>query len=144
MSALSNATTNADVGRRLAAARSDAGMIQSEFAEHLGLSLRAYHNYERGEREIPAAVLTSLYEAFRVDPLWVLMGPGLVPLYADARPDSDLVHDISLALDSWLIRRRKKLSPAKRAILLKRLYEHFLPTGLVDTEYVDDLASLAA
>jgi transcriptional regulator with XRE-family HTH domain len=144
MSTLSNADINARIGLRLAAVRCKEGLIQHDFAQRLGLSTRAYHNYERGEREIPAAALTALYEAFRVDPLWVLIGPGVVPMYANARPDAALVHDISLVLDQWLARRRKRLSPAKRALLMRRLYEHFLPTGIVDANTVNDLASLAA
>jgi transcriptional regulator with XRE-family HTH domain len=47
---------------------------QFEFADTLGLSARAYANYERGEREMPAALLLRLYELFNVDPVWVLTG----------------------------------------------------------------------
>lgn len=47
---------------------------QIEFAEKLGLAPRAYANYERGEREMPAAVLLRLYELFSIDPVWLLTG----------------------------------------------------------------------
>lgn len=144
MSSLSSQNANVAIGQRLAVVRAEAGLIQQTFAERLGLSPRAYHNYERGEREIPAALLTALYEVYRIDPLWILTGPGNDPVQADARPDPALVEDVVLAVDHWLKRRRKTLPLAKRAHLIRLLYEHFLSTGELDAQYVDTLASLAA
>jgi transcriptional regulator with XRE-family HTH domain len=144
MSSLSSLNANLAIGQRLAAVRAKAGLIQQTFAERLGLSPRAYHNYERGEREIPVALLTALYEAYRIDPLWILMGPGSDPVQADARPDPVLLEDVVLAVDRWLKRRRKTLPLAKRAHLIRLLYEHFLSTGELDAQYLDTLATLAA
>ena len=57
MSRLANPEENVSIGRRLAGVREHRHLTQTEFAERLALSPRAYQNYERGEREIPAAVL---------------------------------------------------------------------------------------
>ena len=51
-------------------------LSQTEMAKRVGISLRAYQNYERGEREIPIGLIHALYEAFRVDPVWLLTGLG--------------------------------------------------------------------
>lgn len=61
---------------RLRTLRVMAYCTQREFAEQLEVSLRAYRNYEHGEREIPASLLTTLYTKYRVDPVWVLTGVG--------------------------------------------------------------------
>lgn len=74
MSKLSTEEINLQIGRRLAAVRDRARLVQTEFAERMGLSPRAYQNYERGEREVPAVVLKALYEVYGADPLWVLTG----------------------------------------------------------------------
>jgi hypothetical protein len=89
-------------------------------------------------------LLTALYEVYRIDPLWILIGPGSAPIRADARPDPALVEDVVLAVDAWLRRRRKTLPSAKKAQLIRLLYEHFLSTGEIDAKYMDTLVSLAA
>ena len=61
-------------GARLLHVRMWAYQSQAEFAATLGVSPRAYANYERGEREMPAVVLLRLYELFRIDPVWLLTG----------------------------------------------------------------------
>lgn len=54
--------------------RAQRRLSQKKFAEKLGVSLRAYQNYERGEREVPAALIRALFEAFQIDPVWLLTG----------------------------------------------------------------------
>lgn len=144
MSTLSSEGRNQDVGRRLSLLRASTGLSQNAFADRVGISPRAYQNYERGEREIPALLLASLFDAFSVDPMWVLSGPGDVPLPAAFRPDTALVEDVVLAVEQWLNRRRKTLSPEKKACLVRLLYEHFLSTGEVQKEYLDGMLMVAA
>lgn len=61
-------------GERLLMVRMWVYQSQVEFAETLGLSPRAYANYERGEREMPTALLLQLYERFKIDPVRLLTG----------------------------------------------------------------------
>lgn len=144
MSSLSNTSQNVAVGRRLAAVRSTTSMSQGEFAATLNMSPRAYFNYERGEREIPSALLVALYRGYHVDPLWVLLGPGDGPLYAGRRPDPMLVRDVVHAVEGWLIRKRKKIAPEKKAMLVQHLYERFLASGDVEDKVLETLVALAA
>lgn len=74
MSKLTTDDERKGFGQRLLLVRMWAYQPQFEFAETLGLSSRAYANYERGEPEMPTAVLLQLYERFKVDPVWVLTG----------------------------------------------------------------------
>ena len=144
MSSLSSEEANRAIGKRLAAIRATTGLVQGAFAEQLEVSPRAYQNYERGDREIPAVLLSALYDVLKIDPLWVLNGPGYEPIRADFRPDPALVEDVVLTVDRWLKRRGKTLASTKKAQLIRLLYEHFLSTGEIDAKYVDTMASLAA
>lgn len=144
MSSLSNNKFNAEIGRRLVAVRKVSDLAQNAFAERLGVSPRAFQNWERGEREIPAASLRSLYEKFAIDPLWMLKGPGEKPIDAGVRPNPSLVEEVVLAVEVWLQRRRKTLPMAKKAQLVALLYEHFLNEGAVEAKHLNSMLSIAS
>lgn len=143
MSSLSTLDGNVVIGRRLAAARERVRLSQNEFAERMGISPRAYQNYERGEREVPATVLRLLYESFGVDPLWVLIGPGTDPSGRDAAVSPDLVEQIVVAVEQRLQRIRKPLSPEKKGRVIRLLYQHFHDKPF-DPASVTDYLTLAA
>ena len=56
-------------------------MSQQQFADALGISLRAAQNYERGVRKLPSEVLIELARRFEIDPLWIMDGPEERPRY---------------------------------------------------------------
>jgi len=145
MSKLSNADDNADIGRRLMAIRTASGLTQFEFADKLGLSPRAYANYERGEREVPTALFKSLCEVFRIDPLWLLGGQDEEPMFIGSRRlDADLLECIVELVEEWLTKHRRALKPAKKARVIRLAYEHCIEHGKVDTAHVREMLSLAA
>ena len=61
---------------RVSQARARFALSQSDMAERTGISLRAYQNYERGEREIPVVLVHRLFTEFGIDPVWLLTGQG--------------------------------------------------------------------
>jgi len=63
-----------EVGARLSAVRETSGLSQTDFAQRLGISLRAYQTYERAERELPMPVAIRLYQEFQINPLWLTLG----------------------------------------------------------------------
>lgn len=66
------------LGARLLALRSERKLSQAEFANQLGISLRAYQSYERAEREVPVTVVASLAEqGVSID--WFVCGRQVVP-----------------------------------------------------------------
>ena len=144
MSILSTDPVNHRIGRRLAAVRAMEGLIQTEFADRLGITGRAYVNYELGKREIPAAVLTALLNVFGIDPKWILVGPGDEPVFDDDRPKAKLVVESEQAVKQWLARRRKRLSPEIYAKVVRLMYERAILTGEVDSEYLEKIGSIAA
>lgn len=61
---------------RVKQVRDHFALSQTAIAQRVGMSLRAYQNYERGEREVPVALIHALYSEFKVDPVWLLTGTG--------------------------------------------------------------------
>lgn len=64
------------LAERLKEARNKAGYSQKELAEKLGMNLRTYGSYERGERDISTAVLLNICKALDISSDY-LLGRGL-------------------------------------------------------------------
>ena len=64
------------IAENLAKIRKSTLLAQNDFALKLGISPRAYVNYERGERKPPYEVLVKLYEIFDVNLNWLIIGKG--------------------------------------------------------------------
>jgi DNA-binding XRE family transcriptional regulator len=62
------------VADRLAKARQVTGMTQAEFATELGLVLKTYQRFERGEKDIPRALLIGAAVTAGVSTSWLLTG----------------------------------------------------------------------
>jgi transcriptional regulator with XRE-family HTH domain len=145
MSILSTAKQDAAVGKRLLLVRESFGWTQTEMAERLGITLRAYANYERGEREMPLAVLHALYTRLDVDPVWIMAGPGSEPVMAGQRRlDGDLLERIVAVIEEGLRKSSRTLKPDKMARLIRLAYEHCAEQGEVDRSRIADMLSLAA
>ncbi|WP_288829464.1 helix-turn-helix transcriptional regulator [uncultured Paraburkholderia sp.] len=82
---MSSATDRTGYSHRLALVREHLELSQEKMAGRLGASLRAYANYERGERAIPIELVRALYEKCAVDPVWLLTGEGGMLLDRDVR-----------------------------------------------------------
>ena len=144
MSKLANPDENLLIGERLAAARELQRLSQVEFAEQLGLSPRAYQNYERGERELPSTVLTALHAVFDIDPLWVLIGHAGQSRKSSASNKADVLEVVVIAVETHLQRTHRTLTPAKKARLIKLLYLHFQDKPKVDRTELATMLSKAA
>lgn len=144
MSKLPSPDENILIGERLAAARELQRLSQVEFAEQLGLSPRAYQNYERGERELPSTVLTALHAVFDIDPLWVLIGQSRDSRKSSAPNKADVLEVVVVAVETHLQRVHKTMAPAKKARLIKLLYVHFQEKPKIDRTELATMLSRAA
>jgi len=145
VSSIASADQNDALGQRLVTVRATTGLSQSAFADTLGLSLRAYANYERGEREMPVALFRALYETYGIDPVWLLAGPGEQPVKAATRTmDFALVDTITQCVDAELAMMGKKLKPAMRLRILKAVYALSAEKGRLEVGSVKELLSIAA
>ncbi len=145
MSSIATTDQNAAMGTRLASVRAVTGLSQNAFAVGLGVSPRAYANYERGEREAPVAVLRTLFELHGIDPGWLLVGPEPDPVRAVERYlNMALLEAVVRVIEDGLRRADKRLRPGKKARLIRLAYERSMRAGQPDTRMIRDLLSLAA
>jgi transcriptional regulator with XRE-family HTH domain len=143
MSRLASDADKRAVGKRLARVRLQAHLNQPEFALSLGLSSRAYVNYERGEREAPLSVLRAIYEVYRIDAVWLMSGPGEVPVPARDL-DLALLDAVVACIDRELNRTGKSLASDRRRHLIEVGYAQCRQQGRVDVDTLDRLVSVAA
>ena len=110
---------------RVGLVRAHFALSQTVMAQRLGISLRAYQNYERGEREVPVALVHALYAEFRVDPVWLLTGEGSMMLAEDQRKrlDQTLLDRVVEAVEKFEAGLKKPLSVEHKSRLIGLLYE---------------------
>jgi transcriptional regulator with XRE-family HTH domain len=82
---MSNTFDQHAVAGRFLTVRSHLNLSQKAFAESLGISLGAEQNYERGNRQISASVIYSVYKVYDVDPQWLLDGEEGQPRFMKNR-----------------------------------------------------------
>ena len=130
-------------GERLARIRLRSNLSQASFAESLGLSLRAYINYERGDREAPMAVAQALYDVYSIDPIWLMGGFEEEPSTARLNVDVCLIAEIAYDIDRRLDQVRKRLKPDMRRRMIEAAYAKCLPQGALDATYLEGLVAMA-
>lgn len=64
------------INTRLKEARTISKLSQEQMAERLGISFRAYWNYETGKRDLTQENLINLAQMFNFNPTWLLLGKG--------------------------------------------------------------------
>ncbi len=122
---LSSMTESFPYHERVGLVRAHFSLSQTAIAERLGLSLRAYQNYERGEREIPVALVHALYAEFKIDPVWLLTGKGPMILEVEHAPhlDQALLDQVVEAVERFETGLKKALSVEHKSRLIGLLYE---------------------
>ncbi|MDH6152605.1 transcriptional regulator with XRE-family HTH domain [Paraburkholderia sp. WSM4179] len=122
---MSSTTDHEDSHQRVAQVREHLGLSQDKMARQLGLSLRAYANYERGERAIPIELLRGLYGRFSVDPVWLMSGDGNMILDRDVRYrlDQKTLDGVLVSVERIEQRLEAPLDAKKKARLIGLLYE---------------------
>ena len=122
---MSSSTDHGNYHQRVVQVREHLELSQDKMARQLGLSLRAYANYERGERAIPIELLRGLYEQFAVDPVWLLTGDGNMVFDRDVRYrlDQKTLDNVLMAVERIEQRLPVPLDAKKKARLVGLLYE---------------------
>ncbi|WP_269503932.1 helix-turn-helix domain-containing protein [Burkholderia sp. IMCC1007] len=122
---MSSTADHGDYHRRVAQVREHLDLSQEKMSRQLGMSLRAYANYERGERAVPVELLRALYEQFSVDPVWLLTGGGHMILDRDVRYrlDQKTLDSVMNAVGRIEQRLPVPLDAKKKARLIGLLYE---------------------
>jgi transcriptional regulator with XRE-family HTH domain len=125
MSMSSSTNESHQYHQRVGKLRERFALSQTEMAERVGLSLRAYQNYERGEREVPVALVRALYAEFRVNPVWLLTGSGSMIMSEEQpmRLDQKLLDRVVDAVEKFETGLDQALSVEHKSRLIGLLYE---------------------
>lgn len=110
------------MGARLAIARNEVGLTQTAMAEAIGVSHRAYHSYEKGQRGLPVEALVAMSDRFEVDAAWILLGTQTVR----ASHDFEALKQIETSLDQHLTEENIKIKSEKRGAIVARWYQSHL------------------
>lgn len=110
------------MGARLAIIRNEIGLSQTDMSKVLGVSLRAYHSYEKGERGLPIEALLKLNEKFDSDVAWILLGTKS----ARVEHDIEALQAFETSLDQFLTTQGVKIKSEKRGAIVARWYKSFL------------------
>lgn len=138
---------NTYVWERLKAVRSLWGITQPEMASRMGVSLRAYQNYETNEREPKVGDVAGLVTE-GVDLNWLLTGDG--QMRRDALPvaappiDYELLSQVIEGVELLLTKLRKTLAPDKKAKVITMLYRSFSADHRVNIDVIREMIELAA
>ena len=127
------------IHERLATVRKDADLTQTEFAGRVGISRRAYVNYERGEREIPSAFVIKLYDNFSISPNWILLGKG----QKTESLLSELIEDAVIAVGTFRVLKQLESDPERDAKLVMLLVDYFKQDREVDANFVQKMLESA-
>jgi transcriptional regulator with XRE-family HTH domain len=77
------------IGKRLFAVRQQTGKSPSEMASFLGFSRRQWDSWEKGQVTASIWTLLRLKEDLDIDPEWLLIGPGDIPVNLSSRQPLD-------------------------------------------------------
>ena len=105
------------INTRLKEARIISKLSQEQMAERLGISFRAYWNYETGKRDLTQENLINLAQMFYFNPTWLLLGIG--PMFLPQKSEKQqkyeqafkLSENVSITIKqkkiSWMMRLQK-------------------------------------
>lgn len=103
--------------------RKQVGLSQADFASSIGMSPRAYANYERGDREASPAVLLAIWDTYRIDPMWILTSSEQPPPSPDIRyVDTVILQQVHELVEEFLQERKRTLASKPKAQLITFLY----------------------
>lgn len=118
---------------RLSSIRKATKLSQAAFGAELGLSDRAYKNYELGIRELPLAVALSISDKFDVNIAWLLTGDS-APSPAEA---GDAVEAAVTAVREHFLLEGFTPSPEHEATVVRYIFDEILREGGLNRSRLD-------
>ena len=109
----------AAIGARLALIRLESCLTQADFARRLGVSLRSYHHYEKGDRSLSHENLAILSTEFGADLNWLILGAEV----ATGSSEESAMHEFHSSLNRYLEERQIRLLPAQKRAIIAAWYQ---------------------
>lgn len=131
------------MGQRIAQERRRLGLTQEAFAEALHVGRSAVAMMETGRSALDAQRLVLMWQELNMDLFFILTGEKSDKAAAQL-VDWPLVEAINASVDHMIKKQKLSLSPEKKAMVLKYLYQQFITHGHVDDGRVADTLLLTA
>lgn len=136
---MSSFSSDPEIGERLQAFRNKKGLSQSAIAQSLGVSMRTYQNYERGERSITKEFICAFCENFNVSADWLLSGKA--PIGSEI--DWEILETIMTTIESILESESLKIETSKKIKLISLFYKLNSENGSLSESTVHDMLMLS-
>lgn len=103
---------------RLLTIRKQTGASQGDFAKRLGVSPRAYKNYELGLRDVPLSLIESMHRELGADLSWLILGDGA----SSSETAQEIIRKIVFGIRSFEDANGIRLSKEKTATVFTYLF----------------------
>jgi transcriptional regulator with XRE-family HTH domain len=134
--------------KKLLLLRETLRLTQAEFAKSVSIALRAYQNYEWGEREMPVRLLEALATVHNVDPIWFMACDLSPPLSLSERHQLDPIYltRVISRVDATLELHNATPAAEVKAKVIRMIYVHCLHEqhSLDQSPFVEDLLTILA
>lgn len=98
--------------------RKQTGASQTDFAKRLGISPRAYKNYELGLRDVPLSLIESMHRELGTDLSWLILGEGA----SSAETAQSIIRKVVFGIRSFEDVNGPRLSKEKTATVFTYLF----------------------
>ena len=115
------------LSERLLTVRKQTGLSQADFGKKLGLSDRAYKNYELEIRKLPLEIAKLICREFDINIRWLLLGEG----FMNAQTLGDVVEAAVIEVCTFSIKNNSPLSPQQKAKAVRFFVQHMEEYGSI-------------
>lgn len=116
-----------DISERIVFFRENiASLTQTEFAAKAGVSARALQTYEQGTADVSSEFCKRAFDAFGLDPVWLLAGQGAPESQVGrggAKPLAQIAYE---AVDEAVSNSGQELTRTQKGWLVQAVYEHLV------------------
>jgi len=120
---------------RLYSIRKSTKLTQKHFSDKVGVSQRAYANYERGDRELPLSLVVKLHDLYSINPDWLITGNGA----RTSDHKTQMMKAAILAVRSFAMIRKIEIDEDREAKLIVLLVEYFEKGGKRQDKFVENI-----
>src|SRR6185437_4058784 len=101
-------------------------LTQAEFALRVGVSLRALQTYEHAQADVSVEFCKRAFDAFGLDPLWLMTGQGAPQVGAERGGGRPLVQAAYDAVQDAIAQSNEAVSEEKKGWLVQAVHEHLV------------------
>ncbi|NQV46691.1 MAG: helix-turn-helix transcriptional regulator [Rhodospirillaceae bacterium] len=121
---------SSSLSERLHTVRKRTGLSQADFGKKLGISDRAYKNYELEIRKLPIEAAKLICHEFAIDIRWLLLGQGFI----DSQALGDAVEAAVLETKAFFMENDVQMNPKQEAKIVRFLVQQIEENGSISED----------